>query len=1833
MNANANLPPTEGQVLSPTHKENQPQKRSLTGILELCLILLILAVGAYLRLVGYNWGEYSYMHPDERFLIWVGSDISPVTTIVTADNQVKDVWIGISEYFNTEISPLNPHNRGHGFYVYGTLPMFLTRIIVQLKYGHSGFQEMTNVGRFLSAITDLLTVLFVYLAATRLYNRRVALLAAAFSAAAVMQIQQSHFFTMDTFINFFTFVAFYFAVRILVSKKLPISENEIKTEEETPSSDQWKKKFFTFIRHPFFYLSIGFGTALGMAVASKLSAVPVAATLPAAMLIHFYSHSRQQRRRWFSPMLAYLILAAVVSLLVFRIGQPYAFSGPGFFGIKPNPLWLDNIRSLQAQSSGDVDFPPALQWADRPIWFSGQNLALWGLGLPLGILATTGFLWMGWRILKGDWREHALIWGWTAFFFSWQSMQFNPTMRYELPIYPTLAIMAGWVLVYLWDHRRNIVAENTLAASKKIHSTIKRHWSKVVAVILGILVLGSTYAWAYAFSRIYVNPFTRVAASRWIYQNIPGPINLAIDTENGVTNQPVPYSYDFVIRPDKPFTTSFTANASGTLERIFLPHVIDQRVARGQNNLEITVSTMQDTPLHIGMSLLPVNFSTEPQDMVATLTLPVVLTRNQETFIAISDATGAHEISLCHGLTLLVQTSSQLQQIPVPPLDSCVIGDGKVYKASFIPTDDGRLVEISFNQAYEINPIELATKVLDVSITPLNGQSAPVTAHLESKLAPGKSGLGEGYELVFDQALTIKEGETYSLMIDLSADQANQMVRLQGTGIANEGDWDDGLPLRIQNYDGYGGIYTGGLNFNMYWDDNPDKLLRFVKILDEAEYLLITSSRQWGTLPRLEARFPMSTLYYRSLLGCPEDKTIEWCYNVVKPGDFQGSLGFELVQVFQSNPSIGWLSINDQFAEEAFTVYDHPKVFIFQKTAAYDPMQVRTILGSVDFSKVVRITPKRAGSFPATLLLPEDRLEEQYAGGTWSEIFDPNSLPNRYQALGVIVWYLALGLLGVAVYPIFRLAFPGLPDHGYPLARTAGMLLLAYLVWLGGSIGFPFTRTTITIAAGIILIISFLLAYVQRKELIQEIRERRNYFLLIEGLALGFFLLFLLVRFGNPDLWHPWKGGEKPMDFAYLNAVLKSTSFPPYDPWFEGGYLNYYYYGFVIVGVLIKWLGIIPAFAYNLFLPSLFSLVAIGVFSIVWNLTYRKRDSAEHIAQSDGVHAPRWRIPFVPLIAGISASIIMVILGNLASIKMITRGLQILANPDFVDQDFGFITSLAAVFKGFNIFLGGASLPYSLGDWYWIPSRVMPPGDLAITEFPAFTFLYADPHAHMYALVVATLALGWVLAVVLGRARWRNLGAFLLSIIIGGIAIGALRPTNTWDYPTYLALGVLALVYTLWRYIPTLKGSQPFYLRWLSGLPAFSQRLLLTSGSAILLIGLSILLYQPYLHWYGQGYSSIEVWRGPVTPLNSYFTQWGLFLFVIFSWMVWETVTWMAETPLSALKKLIPYTELIVGLFLLLVIVIVLLAVKLPVEFFPEVEKLPFGKGAVISIIALPLAVWAGVLLLRPGLPDSKRLVLFLIGTGLVITQVVEVVVLKGDIGRQNTVFKLYLQVWTMFSICAAAAFGWLIPAFRKWNFSWNLAWQMVFSVLVFVAALFPILGGAAKIKDRMSIQAPHTLDGMAFMQYSQYEEMGTLMDLNQDYLAIRWIQDHVQGSPVIVEANSGRLYRWYTRFSIYTGLPNVAGWEWHQQQQRSITPGEWVSNRLREIDAFYITSNTELARLFLDKYNVKYIILGQLERATYPGSGLEKFTTYDGLFWQKVYEDQETVIYEVMGQ
>ncbi|MBP8997714.1 MAG: hypothetical protein KBG10_05455 [Anaerolineaceae bacterium] len=1767
------------EKLIPDPTTKKPAKKTVPDGLWDVLLILVLLIAAIFRFTGIEWDGNQHLHPDERFLTMVETAIQPADTF--------------RDYFDTSTSSLNPNNQGYTFYVYGTLPIFIVRYIGEWV-GMTGYDQINIVGRVLSGIFDLGTIVLIYFIGRRLYRHpRLSLLGALFSALAVLQIQVSHYFTVDNFANFFTYAAIYVAVHISTSvwQHPPGARNPAAQSIPHWMKDNWSSAVVYGI----------FGLLYGMALASKVSSWALAALLPLAAFVQFTKIPKAERESVLPYLVRNLVAAGVVAFFTFRIFQPYTFMGPGFFGLKINPAWLSSLKELSAIQSGEVDVPYALQWARRPATFILKNLVLYGLGLPLGILSLGGLVWMGWRMIKGDWSKHVILWAWTVFVLVTQSLAPVKSMRYVLSVYPALALIAAWAVYKL--------IELASTRGRKLKKIPFNSLKSAAYVILALVIAGSTL-WATAFTSIYTKPVTRVAASDWIYENVPGAINLTLLTEDGKQiRQPLAYQNGAAVASDNAYRYRFEVAKEEILSTLKISNVYNLSDPASQASLLASIYEIDgDRRNFVGGGFLQSNFVpvNDPNGDQAELLFqqPASLLPGVPYELEIAPAESGIFLRIAGAVDLGLEKETIHFPPPVYRLTS-----NSPYQLYFSPCESGVVAEIDLNRVVDL----METGEQSILKIDLVNSTQPDMVLASGQLSDGflaiKDPRGEQKIIRFDQPVRLQKGTGYTLYFSV---QGSAELGIYNSITAIESSWDDALPVNLYGYNTFGfqdGIYGNHLNLELYWDDDAEKLERLTSALDQTDAIFISSNRQWGTIPRVPERYPLTTEYYRALIGCPAEKDLLWCYSVAKPGMFTGELGFELAAVFQNDPQIGNWRINDQFAEEAFTVYDHPKVLIFRKTTAYDGEQVKKILGAVDLSEVVHKTPKQAGEIKGNLMLSEKARSIQEAGGTWVDLFPPDSLLNRYPWFAVVVWYLVIALLGWMAYPLVRIFLKGLPDHGYAFSRLVGMLLLAYFTWLAGSVGIAINRLTISGVFLVILAASAVAAYRQRKALKQEFKQMRRYILIAEGLFLIFFLIDLMIRVGNPDLWHPWKGGEKPMDLSYFTAVLKSTVFPPYDPWYSGGYINYYYYGYVIVGMPVKWLGIEPQIAYNLILPTLFSLTGIGAFGIGWNLFSHhetKENDLPPVDRKDIYHVKTgyW--------AGLSAAIAVLIAGNLGTLRMIWQGFQRLGSPTGFIEGSRFFESFGWFFSGLGKFIAGGKLPIGYGEWYWNPSRALP-GDV-ITEFPFFTFTYADLHAHMIALPVTLLVLGWALAVLFrdwpkaGSQKINDWAPTLVSLLFGAFVISTLRPTNTWDLPTYLLFGAMILFYAVFRY------SNPPQ-KFLSRTPDIWRRLIFAGGMVLFLVFWVMIFYLPFTNNYGQAYGSITVWKDGHSPLGSYLVHWGWQLFLILTWVIWETREWLSETPASAIQKIKPYIGFIEVLALLFALVLIFLTLL----------------GIQISWLVGILGIWVAILLFRPKLPDSKRLILFMTGTGLLLTLFVELFALEGDVGRMNTVFKFYYQAWILLGISASASLIWVIPAVTsRWKSGIANAWQMVLVLLLFGVFLYPLTASMDKIRDRMSDQAPAGLVGDTFMLTSVYNDQGTEIDLSQDYQGIEWMRKNVKGSPVIVEANTVE-YRWGNRYTIYTGLPGVLGWNWHQRQQRGFLAYNGIANRLNEIPNFYLTTNIEDARSFLSRYRVKYIILGQLERAYYNGDGLNKFTQYDGVYWKEVFRYQDTTIYEVL--
>ncbi|MGC8874900.1 MAG: DUF2298 domain-containing protein, partial [Chloroflexia bacterium] len=915
----------------------------------------------------------------------------------------------------------------------------------------------------------------------------------------------------------------------------------------------------------------------------------------------------------------------------------------------------------------------------------------------------------------------------------------------------------------------------------------------------------------------------------------------------------------------------------------------------------------------------------------------------------------------------------------------------------------------------------------------------------------------------------------------------------------------------------------------------------------------------------------------------------------------------------------------------------HPKVIIFRRTEAFEIDRARNLLtAGIDWESVARILPRDVPRY-RDLMLTEEEWETQRRGGTWSALFDRNGWTNR---VPLLVWLLLAEGLGLAAFPLAQLLLGRLADGGYLPAKPLGVLLLGYGSWLLAATKLlPFSRGTIGLILCLLVLLGGIVGWRRRSQLRALVCARFRLLLVEEAVFLGGFFLFLLIRLGNPDLWHPWFGGEKPMDLAYLNAIVRSTTFPPYDPWFAGGYLNYYYFGHVLVATLIKLTGIVPSVAYNLALPLLYGFTCGGAFSVVYHLAARKgREGWDRRALSAALVG----VAFVAL------------LGNLGEYMLILRKLGEVSGLDFRSNIPG-LASLVRALAGLPKALRNG-LPVGIGSWYWDASRVMPRGE--INEFPFFTFLYADLHAHLIALPYTLLALTQVVALVRGRETEDEAFASLFPApwaLMGlALVLGALRCANSWDFPTYFLLAALGWGIGLHARRGRLDGG------WFAGFGL----------TAVLLWLLSSFLYRPFWQRYGSYYSRFVPWTGERSRVGEFVIIHGLFLFVLLSYLLTEVFGEKArEAPLRAARMLVRFGYRLPDLVrrlrrcrggtaawrVLWGGAFAFLAVELYIHL---PTKTPAGSSFFLfRLRGQPLVGWLValaflglILLLRRDRTAEERFLSLLVLAGLGISGAVELWVLQGDVGRMNTVFKFYLQVWVLWAVASAAALPYLWETTMRWRPWRRVLWRGALYLLALLCAFYPFLATQAKVRDRFPAVAPLssgsscryldsvvrpglTLDGDAFMEQAVYCDDERPIVLVEDAEAIRWLQENVSGSPVVLEGNA-YLYRWGSRISIHTGLPTVIGWDWHQKQQRAVLATDVIDRRLSDVRALYSDPDIGRTLELLRRYRISYIVVGQLERLYYPAQGLAKFERMEDRYLERVYPgpgETGTVIYRVL--
>jgi YYY domain-containing protein len=838
------------------------------------------------------------------------------------------------------------------------------------------------------------------------------------------------------------------------------------------------------------------------------------------------------------------------------------------------------------------------------------------------------------------------------------------------------------------------------------------------------------------------------------------------------------------------------------------------------------------------------------------------------------------------------------------------------------------------------------------------------------------------------------------------------------------------------------------------------------------------------------------------------------------------------------------------------------------------------------------------------------------------------------------------------------------------------LLIVGYLIWLPSSLqwmpnGLPLTYGAICVLA----LFAALLLWRYQANMRTWLRFKWRLVLLGEIVFAVSFLAFVGIRILNPDLWQPWNGGEKLMDIAYLNSVLRSAYFPPPDPYYAQGYLNYYYYGQFLLSILIRLTGIKPTIGFNLAVPLLFAFTVSTAFSIgytlaagrvlpAWRAQNRREAAAEgYPASGDDVTQG--------VRHGLLAALCVAVLGNLASATQIVESLQRVGKSTFTSRVPGLEPLVRAASGVGQILFHDARFP---GFNYWDPSRVV---GFTINEFPYWSFLFADLHPHMinipFTLLVLAVALNWLQrrpllardrpdregvyrrseavprsesALVLSSARflWRRIDwSLVLQWAFWPLALGALVPINTWDWPAYAGFSGLVVLFVSVRGPARADAALP------QARSVLLHRLAAGLLIAVALGGASVLLYAPFMRYYTPIFVGLGWSLGRTsTDFGEFLTVWGFFLFVSISALLVLLVRQRSRWAFMRLLRLTMRYPL---------------RLNRVEEFYAlsiNREKCPSPlatrrlgvlggllllavlgwwawRGYWVLVVMVPLLLLAVVLMLHSKMPVERRYLLGLIFTAFLILVGIEFFYLKdhldGDqVGwwRMNTLFKFYLQAWVMLGIAAGVTLPGLWRAAERWHKGGRRLWSAALTLLLTAAALYPLLGTPARVADRFPGDRPPigSLDGMEFMTVGTYTwpDENNPIPLWGDYQAIRWLQDNVRGTPVLAEAPIGYYREFGVRVSSFTGLPTLVGM--HESEQRW---GWQVGPRSGQARALYNTVNLEETMDLIRELNVEYVYVGPLEKTEFSQADV-KFERLSELgHLAPVYRNDLVTIYRVL--
>jgi len=836
--------------------------------------------------------------------------------------------------------------------------------------------------------------------------------------------------------------------------------------------------------------------------------------------------------------------------------------------------------------------------------------------------------------------------------------------------------------------------------------------------------------------------------------------------------------------------------------------------------------------------------------------------------------------------------------------------------------------------------------------------------------------------------------------------------------------------------------------------------------------------------------------------------------------------------------------------------------------------------------------------------------------------------------IDLIKWFVLIEILGWIIFPITFKLFQTSVDKGYSISKIFGLLLWGYVNWLGNS--FQIIENNL---AGVIfalcIIILVCLIFISKNSLATLLiwfKKNIKVILFFDTLFLVAFIGWTIVRAGNPEI----VGTEKPMELAFITSIFRSPSFPPSDPWLSNYAISYYYFGYLMVTMIMRICGTVPGVAFNLTISAWFALVAVASSGILFNLLHLRNHD------NDGNKYLN-KMLFLSLLA----PLLILIISNGEGLLEIFHSRGIFWQMDSNAQ------MSSSVWKWLDIkeLTDPPPLPLDWipgrtgGTWWWRASRVLQDYTLngqsreIIDEFPFFSFLLADIHPHVLSMPFVLFAIYYGLSVFLNidnpfpkDARisfyFKNPQIWFTSFILGGLLF-----INTWDFPIYFGLFVLIHLIQSFRSL---------------GFPRQVFKPLFLYPIALGII--SILLYLPFL-------IGLSSQAGGFIPSLIFRTR-GIHFLVMFLPQLLLIIWFLTSKNKEFLFRKTFNSTLIICFFgSILMFLFSIIYALLPIVGSKVLGFLASFTGVNMSLRQSNLDSVASALLGIFGTDNYQDLIwesikkfvndpftiLFLVFIfalcfveinhskikyekdaanlinekpfqfvhtliilGILLCFIPELFYLRDQFGwRMNTIFKFYFQGWIVLSLAAAFSTAELLLNLKT-NIK-KVITILVITLILSTGLIYPFF--ALRDKSNSFSNFDWSLDGNNYYVRSN--------PLENDAISFLGSVDY----GTIAEAVGGS-YSSYGRVSMLSGLPSVLGWPGHESQWRGGVAE--IGNRESDIKDLFITGNWDYAKTILDKYKIQYVFVGNLEKNTYPIS-INKFD--DNL--DSIFINSEVTIYQ----